>query len=155
MIKIMFVCLGNICRSPMAECVMKDMLKKRGLEERFFVNSAATSSEEEGHDIYYRAKCKLKEMGVDIVKHHATLLQAEDFEKYDFFVGMEERNICDMQCILGSSDKRKIFRLLDYSDNPRDIADPWYTGNFDATYREIVEGCESLLRYITSLENIS
>lgn len=134
----------------MAECVMKDMLKKRGLEREFYIDSSATSDEERGNPIYPAAARKLKEMGVEIVDHFARQLTREDYCEYDYFVGMEERNVRAMKRILGGDSDNKVMRLLDHSEDPRDIADPWWTGNFDVTYKDICEGCESLLGFIAS-----
>lgn len=146
MIKIMFVCLGNICRSPMAECVMNDMLKKRGLDNAVRAFSSATSQEEIGNPVYPPAVRKLKEEGVPVIFHRATQLVREDKDRYDYFVGMETRNLTAMKRILG--DGVQVFRLLDFSASARDIADPWWTGNFDATYNDVKEGCEALVEHI-------
>lgn len=146
MIKIMFVCLGNICRSPMAECVMSDMIAKRGLQNEISVCSSATSSEEIGNPIYPPAVKKLREESVPVLNHRATRLCSSDKIRYDYFVGMEERNLIAMRRILGED--AKVCRLLDFAKNPRDIADPWWTGNFDVTYDDIVEGCGALLEHI-------
>lgn len=146
MIKIMFVCLGNICRSPMAECVMSDMIAKRGLQNEISVYSSATSSEEIGNPIYPPAVKKLREESVPVLNHRATRLCSSDKNRYDYFVGMEERNLIAMRRILGED--AKVCRLLDFAKNPRDIADPWWTGNFDVAYDDIVEGCGALLEHI-------
>lgn len=129
---------------------MKDMLKKRGLEREFYIASSATSDEECGNPIYPAAARKLKEMGVEIVDHRARQLTRDDYCEYDYFVGMEDRNVRAMKRILGGDTDGKVMRLLDHSENPRDIADPWWTGNFDVTYKDICEGCESLLGFIAS-----
>lgn len=148
MIKIMFVCLGNICRSPMAEFVLKDMVKKIGLEKEFLIKSSATSSEELGNDIHYGTKDKLIEKGISFEKRKATKLKKDDYDKYDYIIGMEERNIYNILRIVGEDKENKVCKLLDFSNNPRDIADPWYTGNFENTYRDIVEGLEGLLKFL-------
>ena len=145
MIKVMFVCLGNICRSPMAECVLKDIVAKRGLAHEFIIDSSATSTEEIGNPIHYGTRTKLKQMGVPLVEHRAVQLRKGDYEKYDYFIGMDASNRRNMMRILGSDPEGKVSLMLDYTDHPRDVADPWYTGNFDATYEDIVAGCESLL----------
>lgn len=155
MIKILFVCLGNICRSPMAEFIFKDMVKKEGLEKEFFIDSAATSSEETGNGIYYLAKEKLDSMGIPYTNHRARKISKEDYEKYDYIIGMEERNIRNINWILGLDDaNNKVCKLLDFSNSPRDISDPWYTGNFTEAYNDIKEGCEGLLAYIKNNKNI-
>ena len=147
MIKVLFVCLGNICRSPMAEYVFKDMIKKEGIEE-IYIDSAATSSEEIGNSIHYGTRNKLKEMNIDYGNHLARQMTKQDYEKFDYIIGMEDRNIKGIKRIVGEDTENKIYRLLDFSKNPRDIADPWYTGNFDKTYDDIVEGLEAFLYYL-------
>lgn len=149
MIKVLFVCLGNICRSPMAEFVMKDLVKKRGLENAFYIASSATSTEEIGNPVHYGTKNKLKEFGISTEGKYAIQLRREDYEKYDFLIGMEQRNVINMQRIVGKDPENKIYRLLDFSENKRDIADPWYTGNFDKTYEDILEGCEAFLDFLS------
>lgn len=147
MIKVLFVCLGNICRSPMAEYVFKYMIKKEGIEE-IYIDSAATSSEEIGNSIHYGTRNKLKEMNIDYGNHLARQITKQDYEKFDYIIGMEDRNIKGIKRIVGEDTENKIYRLLDFSKNPRDIADPWYTGNFDKTYDDIVEGLEAFLDYL-------
>lgn len=148
MIRVMFVCLGNICRSPMAEFVLKDLVKKRNLENKFLIKSSATSSEEIGNDVHYGTVRKLNSVGVFVEKREATKLQKSDYDKYDYILGMEERNVQNILRIVGKDSENKIYRLLDFSSNPRDIADPWYTGNFDKTYDDILEGCEAFLKKV-------
>ena len=148
MIKICFVCLGNICRSPMAEFIMKDLVQKHNLDKKIFITSCATSYEEIGNGIYPPAKEKLKEKNIIFDNSKtSTRLKKEDFDKYDYIIGMEEKNIINIEKILEKKDS-KIKRLLDYSNNPRDIADPWYTGNFDKTYEDILEGCNFFLDFL-------
>ena len=149
MIKILFVCLGNICRSPMAEYVFKDLINKKGFKDEFFVDSAATSSEEIGNGIHYGTKSKLDSVGIPYDNHKSRKITKEDYDKFDLIIGMEERNIINIKRIIGKDINQKVFRLLDFSSNPRDIADPWYTGNFDLTYNDIVEGCNYLFNYIS------
>ena len=148
MIRVMFVCLGNICRSPMAECVLKDMVKKRGLAQRFIIDSSATSTEEIGNPIHYGTRTRLRQAGVLLVEHRATQLKASDYGKYDYFIGMDTSNRRNMLRMLGGDPEGKVHLLLDFTDHPRDVADPWYTGNFDATYEDVVAGCEGLLRTV-------
>lgn len=145
MTKILFICLGNICRSPMAEYVFKDMIEKRKIQNQFMIDSAATSSEEIGNGMHYGTRRKLDEVGIKYDKHIAKKMTAEDYKNYDYLIGMEESNIRNILRIVKNDNENKIFRLLDFSNNPRDIADPWYTGNFDKTYEDICEGCEALL----------
>ena len=154
MIKVLFVCLGNICRSPMAEFLFKNMVKKRNIGDQFYIESAATSSEEEGNPVYYKAQEKLAEFGISTKGKYARKLRKEDYKKYDYILGMEQRNIIDINRILGEDVENKVYRLLDFSDNPRDIADPWYTGNFDITYSDIMEGLETFFRYLYNSKNI-
>ena len=148
MIKVLFVCLGNICRSPMAEFIFKDMVKKAGIEEKFYIDSAATSTEEIGNTMHYGTKNKLKQMNISYENHIARRITKQDYEKFDYIIGMEERNIINIKRIVGEDKEKKIYRLLDFSNNPRDIADPWYTGNFDKTYDDITEGLEGFMKYL-------
>ena len=148
--RIMFVCHGNICRSPMAEFIFKKMVTEKGLEREFLIASSATSTEEiwngVGNPVYPPAKRELAAHGISCDGKRAVQLQKSDYEKYDLFVGMDSANIRNMTRIAGGDPEGKIRRLLDYTARPRDIADPWYTGNFDITYDDIVEGCEALLK---------
>ena len=148
MIKIMFVCLGNICRSPMAEFILKDMVDKKGLSKEFYISSSATSYEEIGNDMHYGAKDKLLQKGIPFSKRKAVRLTLEDYKKYDYIIGMEESNIRNIKRIVGEDTEHKIYRLLDFSKNPHDIADPWYTGNFEIAYNDIVEGCTGFLKFL-------
>ena len=147
-LKVMFVCHGNICRSPMAEFVMKDKIKERGLDSVVKVYSSATSYEETGNPVYPPAIAKMKKEGVTIYPHRSVTIEKEDYDKYDMIVAMEERNIRRMMMKFGADPKNKISRLLDHSDRPRDIADPWYNDDFDAAYNDIVEGVDALIDYI-------
>ena len=151
MIKILFICHGNICRSPMAEFVMKDMIQKRGLADQFHIASAATSMEEIGNPVHSGTRRKLAEHGIRTDGKRAVQLRRTDYEKYDYLIAMEQYNIRRMQSIVGKDPDNKICCLLDFSEHPRDIADPWYSGNFDVTYDDIVEGCEAMLQKISEL----
>ena len=148
MIKILFVCHGNICRSPMAEFVMKDMVEKAGVKERFLIESAATSTEEIGNGVHWGTRDKLRQVGISCKGKTARQMTKADYGKYDLLLGMEKVNIRNMLRICGGDPEGKIMRLLDFTDRPRDIADPWYSGNFDATYRDVVEGCRALMEEI-------
>ena len=148
MIKVLFVCHGNICRSPMAEFVFRDMVQKQGLGDRFYIASAATSREEIGNGVHPGTRRKLKEEGIPCGNHRARQMTGEDYAHYDYLIGMETWNIRNMNKIIGSDPDHKVHRLLDFSDRPRDIADPWYTGDFDEAYRDIDEGCRALLQKI-------
>lgn len=149
MTKVLFVCLGNICRSPMAEFVFKDLVRKKGLENEFIIESRGTSSEELGNDVHYGTVRKLNSVGVPVEHRASTKLVKLDYDNWDYIIGMEARNVRDIFTIIDEDPDDKVCRLLDYSDNPRDIADPWYTGNFDITYTDILEGCEAFLKAIT------
>lgn len=129
----------------MAECIMTDIVKKHGLQNEFRIASAATSYEEEGNPIYPPARRKLNEKGVEVLPHYATVLTRDDKNTYDLIIAMEESNVRAIYRIIGECDK--VYRLLDFSSSPRDIADPWWTGDFETTYNDIVEGCECLLDY--------
>jgi len=148
MIKIMFVCHGNICRSPMAEFVLKDMVKKQGIADRFLISSSATSTEEIGNPVHRGTKKKLAEHEISVDGKCAVQLRKSDYEKYDYIIAMDSFNIKNIIRIIVQDTDKKVSRLLDFSDNPRDIADPWYTGNFDDTYNDVKEGCEALLQYL-------
>ena len=132
----------------MAEYVFKDMVKKKGLEKQFYIASAATSNGEIGNDMHYGTKDKLDEKGIPYTKHKARRIEKQDYQKYNYIIGMEDSNIRNILRITGDDKDRKVYRLLDFSEHPRDIADPWYTGNFTVTYHDIVEGCEGFLEYL-------
>lgn len=145
----MFVCHGNICRSPMAEFIFKDMLKRKHLENGFFVASSATSTEEIwgdiGNPVYPPAKAELAKHGISCEGKRAVQLKKSDYDKYDFFIGMDSMNIRNMYRILGSDPDGKIRKLMEYTDRGGDVADPWYSNRFDVAYRDIYDGCEGLL----------
>ena len=145
MIKILFICHGNICRSPMGEFILKDMLQKRGMADNFYVESAATSTEELGNPVYPPARRKLKEHGIDCSGKTARQITKSDYERFDYIFCADSNNIRNALRIFGDDPEQKIRRLLDITSHPRDIADPWYTGNFDITYNDIIEGCEAFL----------
>lgn len=149
MINILFVCHGNICRSPMAEFVLKDMVKKRGTEDNFYIASAATSTEEIGNPVHYGTRNKLAEYGISTAGKAAVQMKKSDYGKYDYLIGMDSANIRNMLRIAGGDPERKIKKLLAFAGSTRDIADPWYTGNFDITYEDIVEGCEAFLTEVS------
>lgn len=148
MIKILFVCHGNICRSPMAEFVMKDLVKKAGMEDVFHIASAATSTEEIGNPVYPPARRKLSEHGISCAGKTARQLRKADYGQYDYLVGMDSANYRNMQRICGGDPEGKISLLLDYTDHPGSVADPWYTGDFEATWQDVLAGCRGLLAEI-------
>ena len=148
MIKVLFICHGNICRSPMAEFVFRDMVTKRGLGNRFYVASAATTMEEIGNPAHRGTREKLRRHGISTAGKYAVQMKKSDYDKYDYIIGMERWNVVNMMKILREDPEGKVSRLLDFSGRPRDIADPWYTGDFDITYDDIVEGCQALLNHI-------
>ena len=150
--KIMFVCHGNICRSPMAEFIFRDMLKKDGLESEFYVASCATSTEEiwggVGNPVYPPAKAELKKHGISCDGKRAVQLKKSDYDKYDMFIAMDSNNIRNIGRIFGSDPDGKVHKMMDFTDRKGDVADPWYTGNFDITYSDIYDGCVGLLRVL-------
>ncbi len=154
MIKVLFICHGNICRSPMAEFILKDMVQKQGLAEKFYIASAATSTEEIwnglGNPVYPPAKAELAKHGLSCEGKRAVQLKREDYEKYDYLIGMDSANIRNMNRILGGDPAGKIYKLLSFAGSDRDVADPWYTGKFDVTYKDIEVGCEAFFDYILS-----
>ena len=154
MIKILFVCHGNICRSPMAEFMMKDMVEKKGVADRFFIASAATSTEEIGNPVHYGTRNKLASVGISTAGKIARQLTKKDYKEYDYIIGMDEWNRKNIMRILGKDPQKKVCNLLDFSKNPRDIADPWYTGNFDKTYEDIKEGLEALYGHLEKTHEI-
>ena len=149
MTKILFVCLGNICRSPMAEFVMKDLVKQMRLEGEFEIASAATSTEEIGNPVYPPARRMLAAHGIDCNGKTARQMTKADYAYYDLLVGMDRSNFRNMQRICGGDPEGKIHLLLDFTERGGEVADPWYTGNFDATWRDAQDGCRGLLRYLT------
>lgn len=146
MIRVMFVCHGNICRSTMAQCVLSDMVQKKNLGEEFIIESSATSTEEIGNPIHRGTVNKLNEVGIKVLNHRAVQLKKSDLEKYDYFIAMDSANVRNMKRILG--DGANIHPLLEYAGLDRDIADPWYTGDFDETYSDVVLGLEGFLKHL-------
>ena len=146
MTRILFVCHGNICRSPMAEFVLKDMVRKRGLDDRFKIVSAATSREEIGNPVYPPARRKLAQHGISCGGHHARQMTREDYDRYDHIIGMDHANIRNILRITGGDPDGKVSLLLDHTARAgQEVADPWYTGDFDETWDDVVEGCAQLL----------
>ena len=148
MIKVLFICHGNICRSTMAQSVFAHMVRQRGLEELFEIDSAATSREEIGNGPHYGTVRKLQQVGIPVVSHRARQMTKKDYEYYDYLIGMDTANIRNMNNIAGSDKDGKIYKMLSFAGSGRDVADPWYTGDFDATYRDVVEGLEAFLKHL-------
>ena len=151
MIKILFVCHGNICRSTMAESMFTHMVKEKGMEKQFEIDSAATSREEIGNPPHYGTVNKLREVGIPLVPHRARQMTRSDYDYYDYLIGMDSANIRNMQRIAGGQHE-KIHKLLDFVSGEgrgRDVADPWYTDNFDETYRDLCKGLSAFLSYLT------
>lgn len=148
MIKILFICHGNICRSTMCESYFTHLVRQRGLSDLFSIASAATSREEIGNPPHYGTVRKLREEGIALVPHRAVQMTAADYEKYDYLIGMDTANIRNMQRIAGGDPHGKIYKLLSFAGEGRDVADPWYTGDFEATYRDTVTGCTALLNLL-------
>ena len=147
--RVLFVCHGNICRSPMAEFVMKDLVRKAGLEADFSIASAATSTEEIGNPVYPPARRKLAEHGIGCAGKTARQLRREDYDRYDLLIGMDGTNLRNMRRICGGDPAGKLSLLLDWTGRPGDVADPWYTGDFEATWRDVAAGCQALLTHLT------
>ena len=144
--RILFVCHGNICRSPMAELVFKDLIKKEGLSDNFYVESAATSTEELGNPVYPPARRELLRHGISSDGKYARQITRSDYESFDLIVGMDSANIRNMHRLFGADPEGKIKKLLDYTGRGGDVADPWYTGDFGATWSDVLDGCTALLK---------
>ena len=154
MTKILFVCHGNICRSPMAEFVMKDLVKKAGLEAEFHIESAATSTAEIGNPVYPPARRKLAEHGIDCAGKTARQLKNEDYDQYDLLIGMDRANLRNMHRICGGDFDGKTHLLMEFTDRLGDVADPWYTEDFESTWRDVLEGCIGLLEWLIQQQKI-
>lgn len=151
MVRVLFVCHGNICRSPMAEFIMKDLVSRSELDSEIYIESAATSREELGNDMYPGAKAKLRAVGVPFQKRAARQVTIQDYARFDYIIIMDSFNQRNIQRIIPSDPDGKIHRLLDFTDcKKKDIADPWFSDDFDTAYRDILQGCEGLLNAITS-----
>ena len=148
MIKILFVCHGNICRSPMAEFLLRDIVEKKGIAKEFYIASAATSTEEIGNGVHYGTASLLAKKGIRTAGKRAVQLRLSDYEKYDYFIGMDSYNIRNMKRMLGGDPENKVYKLLEFAGSSRDVADPWYTGDFETTYRDIMEGLQGFLGYL-------
>lgn len=149
MIRVAFVCWGNICRSTLSESVFTYKVKELGLEELFTIDSFATSREEIGNPPHRGTVNKLREVGIPLVPHRAKQISLEDYDKFDYIIGMDEINIKYLNRMLKNDPERKVYKFLSFTESGRDIADPWYTGDFDETYKDVIEGCEGFLKYLT------
>ncbi|MCQ2610985.1 MAG: low molecular weight phosphotyrosine protein phosphatase [Treponema sp.] len=145
MTRILFICHGNICRSTMAEFVMKYLVSKEGFDKDFYIESKATSTEEIGNPPHRGTVQKLRQVGIPVLPHSANQIKKSDYEEFDFIIGMDEWNITNILRITGGDPQYKVCKLLDFTQRGGDIADPWYTGNFDETYDDVLEGCTGLL----------
>ncbi len=152
MIKVLFICHGNICRSPMAEFILKDMIEKRGIKSQFYISSSATSTEEiwngKGNPVYPPAKDELQRHGLSCKGKYAVKLKKSDYDLYDLFIGMDSQNIRNMNYIFGGDPENKIHKLMDYVKSGGEVDDPWYSGRFDITYNDIYNGCCGLIEYL-------
>lgn len=148
MIRVLFICHGNICRSTMGQSVFTYMVKERGLEKEFYIDSAATSTEEIGNRPHYGTVSKLKAEGIPLVPHRARQMTRRDYDEFDYIIGMDSANIRNMGRIAGGDPEGKFYKMLEFAGSSADVADPWYTDNFDATYRDITMGLEGFFRFL-------
>lgn len=153
-VKILFICHGNICRSPMAEMIMKDLVAKAGLSQKYEIASAATSTEEIGNPVYPPAQRILAHHGISSAGKTARRMTKQDYAYYDYLVAMDRNNLRNMRGFVGSDSEKKVSLLMEHTSRPGDVADPWYTGNFEATWRDVLEGCESLLAEIEQTRRV-
>ena len=153
MIKILFVCHGNICRSTMAQSMLADMVRKLHRDSQFEIDSAATSYEEIGNSPHYGTVAKLRSVGIPVIPHRARRMTPQDYEHYDYIIGMDTANMRNMERIAGGDPQRKLYKLLTFAGLSRDVADPWYTDDFDATYRDLQTGLTAFLTWLDGREN--
>ncbi len=154
MIKVLFICHGNICRSTLAESVFTYKVSALGLADQFLIDSAATSTEEIGNPPHRGTVNKLREVGIPLVPHRARQITWADYDRFDYIIGMDTANIRNLNRMLKGDPEGKIYKFLTFAGSGRDIADPWYTGNFDETYRDVLEGCDGFLSHLRENEMI-
>ena len=155
MINVLFLCHGNICRSTMAEMVLKHLVRERNIADLFYIDSAATSREEIGNGVHYGTRHKLAEVGIPCEDHRARQVTKKDYEKFDYLIVMDLNNVRNLNRIIGGDPDGKVYKLLDFTERTgASIADPWYTGNFDETYRDVLEGCEGFLKKVFENGNL-
>lgn len=154
MIKILFVCHGNICRSVMAQYVFQNMVNKMGISEDFSIDSAATSREEIGNGPHHGTVRKMREVGIPVLPHKSRQITLNDYYDYDYIIGMDEWNMRNLNKMLKGDPENKVFKFLTFSGSGRDIADPWYTGDFDTTYNDVLEGCDGFIEYLRTKGSI-
>ncbi len=152
--KVLMICHGNICRSTMAEFVLKDMVQKQGIADDFHIESAGTSREELGNDTHYGTKQKLRQMNVPFAKRQARQVTKADYDAFDYLICMDKYNLKNLVRIIGADTQNKVHLLLDFAKQSKDIADPWYTGNFDETYDDVVRGCNGFLNIVTKDDSL-
>ena len=148
MTKILFVCHGNICRSPMAQFIFSDLAKRNGLETKYYCDSKATSTEEIGNSPHLGTVSQMNRHGIPMIPHRASQIRKSDYAEFDYIIGMDRYNLSNIRRITGPDTENKIHSMLDWTENPKDVDDPWYTGDFDTTYKEISEGCQALLDFL-------
>lgn len=154
MIKVLFICHGNICRSTMAQSVFTYLVKAHNMQDEFYIDSAATSREEIGNPPHHGTVRQLRAVGVPVIPHQAVQMTKADYEKYDYLIGMDTANIRNMQRIAGGDPDGKIYKLLSFAGRGDDVADPWYTGDFETTYKDVLEGCEGFLEFLKAENRI-
>lgn len=148
MIKVAFVCHGNICRSTMAQSVFTNMVNKLGIGDKFIIDSFATSREEIGNPPHHGTVRKLNREGIKVIPHRAKQITFDDYNNFDYIIGMDRTNIINLNKMLQNDPENKIYKLLSFAQYRDDIADPWYNGDFDATYNDVVKGCEGFLKHL-------
>ena len=147
-VSVLFVCHGNICRSPMAQCVMQKLVEDAGIADRFIIDSCATTTEEIGNPLYPPARRKLSEKDIPLIKHRARKIRRDEAAGWDYIVCMDDENLWHLKRLLNPEDMQRVTTLLSYIGLDREVADPWYTGDFEATYRDVDDGCRALLAHI-------